>query len=61
LHGAFIKTITGIRQLFDRALQEILDILVKDDNSIKDMYSRPDVFSKNSLQLVQELELAITN
>lgn len=58
LHWSFIKKIISIRELFDEYITQVIDILKKEDNEIKDNYSRDDVFSKNTKQLAEELKIA---
>jgi len=58
LHWAFIKKIIAIRELFDEYITQVIDILKREDNEVKDNYSRDDVFSKNTNQLVEELRTA---
>jgi hypothetical protein len=36
----------------------VIDILKKENNEVKDNYSRDDVFSKNTKQLAEELKIA---
>lgn len=59
LHGSFIKRILSIREMFDEYIKEVLDIFVREDSSMKDSYSWDDVFSKNTRELIEELEKAL--
>ena len=61
LHGSFIKRILGVRELFDDTITKIIDIMKWEDSSLVDQYSWDDVFSKNTKQLVEELEIAINS
>ena len=61
LHGAFIKRIINIRELFDEFITEIIDTIKQSDNTVIDQYSWDDVFSKNSKDLIDELAVALEN
>lgn len=57
LHWSFIKKIIAIRELFDEYITQVIDILKKENDEVKDNYSRDDVFSKNTKQLAEELKI----
>lgn len=60
LHGAFIKKIMSIRQLFDKFIVASLDIISQD--SWKEYtYFWNDIFSKNTKDLIDELSVALSN
>lgn len=59
LHWSFIKRIENIRSLFDKYIWEVVKLLAK-ENWIDDTYIWPDIFSKNTQQLIEELEKAVS-
>lgn len=61
LHGSFTKRVEKIRKMWDRYLIRIIEDLQQIKKSESDRYSRPDVFSKSDTELVEELQLALTN
>lgn len=61
LHGAFYKRIVWIRELFDTFITDIIDVIREQDKNLEDKYSRDDVFSKNSKDLVDELSVALSD
>lgn len=59
LHWSFIKRIENIRSLFDKYIWEVVQLLAK-ENWTDDTYIWPDIFSKNTQQLIEELEKAVS-
>ena len=51
--GSFIKRVEGIRDLFDKYIMKILELMNEDVE-----YSRPEVLAKSDNELVEELKVA---
>lgn len=60
LHGAFIKKIESIRNLFDKYIMQSL-VIIWEDIWEDITYSWSDVFSKNTKDLIDELSIALQN
>lgn len=58
LHGAFIKNIESIRELFTETLEEIMEIMVLEDPELDTAITWWDVYAKDSMDLVNELKVA---
>lgn len=60
LHGAFIKKINSIRQLFDKFIMQSLEVITQDTWE-EYSYSWSDIFSKNTKDLIDEIAIALSS
>ncbi len=61
IHGSFVKRIQNIRDVFDRYLSMVKDLLESEWQAVDASYSWPDIFAKSDNELVEELAIARTN
>lgn len=58
LHGAFMKKIQYIRNVFDHYLNDSYELIAKRNRLESKTYSRPDIFAKSDNELITEIKLA---